>query len=350
MRIVIVKLSALGDILQTLPIIPRIRAAFPQCTVDWVVEKRFADALRGYPGIDTIIPCDSKELRRRPTIREIQELIKNLRRVHYDFLIDLQGNCKSGCVNLFVRAASKHGFSLQSASEWPNILSTTHRYDLRSIPSIRAKNIAMLEKIFHRPFVDAKEISPFPLPLCEQQTLERYCNQLSQEMFVVMICPFSQWPNKMVSYSFLLQFLRSIREFFPVQYLFIWQSLEQRNFVEEWISQLGREDISIGDLSIPLWYHLMLQSALMIGMDSSSLHLAAIGNIPTYTFFGPSKGDVYVPESNRHGYYQSSCPHNIHFKKRCPILRTCTDGGCLQRLDARDVFQHFLEWAKKIFP
>lgn len=349
MRIVIVKLSALGDILQALPLIPRIMAAFPQCTIDWVVEKRFADALRSYPGIDTIITCDSKELRRRPTIREIKELIKNLRRVNYDFLIDLQGNCKSGCVNLFIRAASKHGFSLHSASEWPNILSTTHRYDLRSIPSIRAKNIAMLEKIFHRPFVNAKEISPFPLKLCEQQTLERYCNQLSQEMFVVMICPFSKWPNKMVSYSFLLQFLRSIREFFPVQYLFIWQSLEQRNLAEEWISQLGREDLSIGDLSIPLWYHLMLQSALMIGMDSSSLHLAAIGNIPTYTFFGPSKGDVYVPESNRHGYYQSSCPHNIQFTKRCPILRTCRDGGCLQRLDARDVFQHFLEWAKKIF-
>lgn len=349
MRIVIVKLSALGDILQTLHIIPRIMAAFPHCTIDWVVEKRFADALRGHVGIDTIITCDSKRLRRHPTIREIKELIRNLRRVTYDVLIDLQGNCKSGCVNLFIRAASKHGFSLSSAAEWPNILSTTHRYDLRSIASIREKNIAMLEKIFNRPFADAKEISLFPLELCEKQILQRHCNQLSQDMLVVMICPFSKWPNKMLSYPFLLQFLRSIREFFPVQFLFIWQSLEQKNLVDEWISDLDKEDLSIGKLSIPLWYHIMLQSALVIGVDSSSLHLAAIGNIPTYTFFGPSNGEVYVPQSNKHGYYQSSCPHKIYFIKRCPILRTCKDGGCLQRLDAREVFEHFLEWAKKDF-
>lgn len=350
MRIVIVKLSALGDILQTLHIVPQIMAAFPQCMIDWVVEKRFEDALRGHPGIDTVITCDSKQLRARPTIGEIRKLIRNLRRVHYDVLIDLQGNCKSGWVNLFIRAASKHGFSLSNVAEWPNILSTTHRYDLRSIRSIRQKNLAMLEKIFHRPFVDAKEISPFPLELCEKQILERHCNQLSRDKLVVMICPFSKWPNKMVSYPFLLQFLRSIREFFPVQYLFIWESLEQRNLADRWISHLDRKDLSIGNLSIPIWYHLMLQSALVIGVDSSSLHLAATGNIPTYTFFGPSNADVYVPQSNRHGYYQSRCPHDIHFTKRCPILRTCKDGGCLQTLDAREVLRHFLEWAKKILP
>lgn len=349
MHIVIVKLSALGDILQTLDILPRIMAVFPQCKIDWVIEKKFQDALRNHPGIDTIIPVDSKELRRRPTLCALRELIQKLRRVHYNILIDLQGNCKSGCINLFIRAKSKHGFSFLSVAEWPNILTTTDRYDLRSIPSIREKNLAFIEKVFKRPFTDSKRISIFSLKLCEEKRLEKYRSRLSCDRLVVMICPFSKWPNKMVSNFFLLQFLRSIKEYRTVQYVFVWEDSEQRKIVEYWISSLKSSDLSIGNLSIPLWYHLMLESSLVIGVDSSSLHLASIGSVPTYTFFGPSKANVYTPNRDRHGYYQSACPYNITFKKRCPLLRTCKDGGCLQMLEVKKAVAHFFQWQKKIF-
>lgn len=349
MHIVIVKLSALGDILQTLDILPRIMAVFPQCKIDWVIEKKFQDALRNHPGINTIIPVDSKELRRRPTLCAIRELMQKLRRVHYNILIDLQGNCKSGCVNLFIRAKSKHGFSIFSVAEWPNILTTTYQYDLRSIPSIREKNLAFIEKVFKRSFTDSKRISIFPLKPYEKKRLEKYRGKLSLHRMVVMICPFSKWPNKMVSNFFLLQFLRSIREFRTMQYVFVWESMEQRKIVEEWIYSLKSSDFSIGNLSIPLWYHLMLESSLVIGVDSSSLHLASIGRVPTYTFFGPSKADVFTPNRNQHGYYQSTCPYNITFKKRCPLLRTCKDGACLKMLEVKKVVAHFFEWQKKIF-
>lgn len=349
MRIVIVKLSALGDILQTLPILSRLIHAFPNCTIDWVVEKKFASALQNHPAINRVITCDSRQLRARPTALEIKQLVRNLRKVTYDVLIDLQGNCKSGSINLFIRAASKHGFSLRSAAEWPNILSTTYRYDVRSIISVREKNISMLERIFHKPFTIAKKISLFPLHSSEKKKLDDCLNQLSQDKSIVMICPFSKWPNKMVSKSFLLQFLLSVRKYYSVQYLLIWDNSEQKSVVEKWIPQLESYDLSIGDLTIPMWYHLMLQSKLIISMDSSSLHLATLANRPTYTFFGPSKANIYVPQKDRHGYYQGICPHKIRFTKRCPMLRSCRDGGCLQTLELEVALQHFLEWAKK-FP
>lgn len=347
MRIVIVKLSALGDILQTLPILSRLVHAFPNCTIDWVVEKKFASALQNHPAINRVITCDSRQLRAKPTLLEIKELVRNLRKVTYDVLIDLQGNCKSGCINLFIRAASKHGFSLGSVAEWPNILSTTYRYDVSSIPSVREKNISMLERIFHKPFTMAKEISLFPLHSWEKKKLNDCLSQLFQEKSIVMICPFSKWPNKMVSKSFLLQFLLSVRKHFSVQYLLIWENSEQKSIIEQWIPHLESYDLSLGSLSISTWYHLMLQSKLIISMDSSSLHLATLANRPTYTFFGPSKGNTYVPQEDRHGYYQGICPHKVRFTKRCPMLRSCRDGECLQRLEIKVALQHFLEWAKK---
>lgn len=347
MRIVIVKLSALGDILQTLPILPRLLYTFPSCKIDWVVEKKFASVLQNHPAINKVITCDSKQLRAKPTLLEIKKLVRSLRRVTYDVLIDLQGNCKSGCINLLIRAVSKHGFSVGSTAEWPNILSTTFRYDVSSILSVREKNLVMLERIFHKSFTKAKEVSLFPLYSWEKKKVEDCLSRLSRDKWIVMICPFSKWPNKMISSAFLLEFLLSIRKHFPMQYLLIWQGYEQQRIVEQSICHLESYDLSLGDLSISIWYHLMLQSRLAITMDSSSLHLATLANLPTYAFFGPSKGNAYVPKEARYEYYQGSCPYQIHFKKRCPNLRSCRDGGCLQRLELKAVLQHFLQWAKK---
>lgn len=350
MHIVIVKLSALGDILQTLEILPRIKAVFPECKIDWVVEERFQDALRNHPEIDTIITVDSQQLRQYPTLGALRELKQKLQQVRYKVLIDLQGNCKSGGINLLVRAQSKHGFSFFSVAEWPNLFTTTHRHDVRSIPSIREKNLAFIEKVFHRPFTDTKEISIFPLQPYEEKKLEKYREKLGVGRRIVMVCPFSKWPNKMVSNSFLLQFLQAVKKLWKVQYLLVWQSFKQRRVVERWIADLKDRDLSMGNLTIPLWYHLMRESSLVIGVDSSSLHLASIGSIPTYTFFGPSKGNVYTPNKDRHGYYQSPCPYNVAFQKRCPWLRTCRDGGCLQGLEVEKAVAHFFQWQKKIFP
>mgnify|MGYP002755796322 FL=1 len=300
MRIVIVKLSSLGDILQTLPILPRLISAFPNCIIDWIVEKKFASALQNHPAINRVITCDSRQLRAKPNLLEIKDLIRNLRKVTYDVLIDLQGNCKSGCINLFIRAVSKHGFSLLSAAEWPNILSTTYRYDVRSVHSVREKNISMLERIFHKSFAMAKEISLFPLDSSERKKLDDSLIQLSRDKLIVMICPFSKWPNKMVPHSFLLQFLLSIRKHFSVQYLLIWENSEQKSMVEECTRHLESYDLALGGLSISMWYHLMLQSSFAISMDSSSLHLAALANLRTYTFFGPSKGNAYLPQEVRY--------------------------------------------------
>lgn len=347
MRIVIVKLSALGDILQTLPILPRLLYTFPNCTIDWVVEKKFASVLQNHSAINRVITCDSKQLRAKPTLLQIKELVRNLRKDTYDVLIDLQGNCKSACINLLTRAVSKHGFSLRSTAEWPNILSTTYRYDLRSIPSIREKNLFMLERIFHKSFTGIKEMSLFPLHSWEKNKLDDCLSQLAGDKPLVMICPFSKWPNKMVSNSFLLQFLLSIREHFSVQYLLIWENAEQKNIIEQWLRHLKSYDLSLGGLSISLWYHLMLQSRFAITMDSSSLHLAILANLPTYAFFGPSQGRAYMPNEGRYRYYQGICPHELQFPKRCPLLRSCKDGGCLQRVELKTALSHFLEWAGK---
>ena len=110
MNILLVKLSSLGDVVHTLPVVQDILAAFPAAQIDWVVEKSFSPVLCGVRGLHRVIPC---ELRRwRKTFWTLQTRAQwltfkaDLQRDPYDAVIDLQGLTKSAVVARLARLSS----------------------------------------------------------------------------------------------------------------------------------------------------------------------------------------------------------------------------------------------------
>ena len=99
MRVLIVKLSSLGDVIQTMPVIEDMKACLPGVTIDWVVEEAFADLVSQAQGLTRVIPCAERRWRKTPFKRETrQEWAKfweTLRAVSYDAVIDFQGLLKS---------------------------------------------------------------------------------------------------------------------------------------------------------------------------------------------------------------------------------------------------------------
>lgn len=102
MRILIVKLSSLGDVVQTLPVVHDLRAHLPQAQVDWVVEEAFAPLLRRAPTIARVLPLAQRRWRKSPwsagVRQEKQAFLQALREVPYDAVLDLQGLVKSSLV------------------------------------------------------------------------------------------------------------------------------------------------------------------------------------------------------------------------------------------------------------
>ena len=84
-RILIVKLSSFGDVVQTLPLLHGLRASFPSATIGWAVQKSFAPLLHGHPCIDNLHVLDSKKL--GPCFK----LGEALRAAKYDIVLDAQG-------------------------------------------------------------------------------------------------------------------------------------------------------------------------------------------------------------------------------------------------------------------
>lgn len=106
MRVLIVKLSSLGDVVHTMPAVQDIRACVPDARIDWVVEKGFAPLVARCEGVAETIPCELRRWSKSPlsheTRSEWRTFRRQLRGQRYDAIIDLQGLTKSA---LIARAA-----------------------------------------------------------------------------------------------------------------------------------------------------------------------------------------------------------------------------------------------------
>lgn len=109
MKILIVKLSSLGDVLHTLPVVHDIRQALPDAQIDWVVEGAFAGVVRRCEGVNRVITCDLRTWRKAPfssATRSAWRACKAaLQQESYDAVIDLQGLTKSAWVAWMARLA-----------------------------------------------------------------------------------------------------------------------------------------------------------------------------------------------------------------------------------------------------
>ena len=109
LKILLVKLSSLGDVLHTLPSVHDIHQALPQAQIDWVVEGAFAGILRRCQGVNRVITCDLRRWRKAPlssdTRRAWRACKAALQQESYDAVIDLQGLTKSAWVAWMARLA-----------------------------------------------------------------------------------------------------------------------------------------------------------------------------------------------------------------------------------------------------
>lgn len=112
MKILLVKLSSLGDVVHTLPVVQDIRAAMPDAKIDWVLEKPFAPLLTPLlesHALRRVIPCEIRRWRKSPfsvqTRREWRAFKCELQSEAYDAVIDLHGLTKSALVAWLARLA-----------------------------------------------------------------------------------------------------------------------------------------------------------------------------------------------------------------------------------------------------
>lgn len=117
MNILIVKTSAIGDVIHTLPALESLRKHYPNAHISWLVEEAASGVILGHPLLNKVLVSKRKRWMRNfrsgkviPSLKEIISFIKELRQLRYDLLIDFQGLLKSSLLIACCRADRKVGF------------------------------------------------------------------------------------------------------------------------------------------------------------------------------------------------------------------------------------------------
>jgi heptosyltransferase-1 len=117
MRVLLVKMSSLGDVVHALPAVSD--AAAQGVRFDWVVEEAFAAIPARHPAVEHVIPIAWRRWRRnlQSHHRELRAFVARLRDSEYDLVLDAQGLIKSAAVTRLARGAQRSGLSRRSARE-----------------------------------------------------------------------------------------------------------------------------------------------------------------------------------------------------------------------------------------
>ncbi len=329
--------------IQSLPILDLLKRNYPDCQIDWVVEKSSAPLLSAHPSIHSVIEIDTKKWRRKlsekNSWREIFHSFKKLRLKKYDLIFDLQGNCKSALFTLFARGKSKIGFSWQSVPEKINFFFTNKHVKIAKNIPIQLRYLRLIEPFVSTAEIPSSKIS-FHLSAQDKQKIDAIIHSISLSP-IFMICFGSKWINKQLPDSTLIQFLAMVEHVYAPYFLFVYGNEEEKMRAKIFEENFLNRSKVIGEMSLPFWQRLIARVDCLIAMDSAALHLCGTTNTPSFTIFGPSSSSIYKPIGEKHLAYQGSCPYQVEFEKRCPHLRSCKTGACIKTVSAGELFHSF---------
>jgi len=333
MRILIVKISAMGDVLHALPVLDYLKQASPGCEIDWVIEEAFADLLSGNPLISRIHTVRFKKWKKNPfsltTIKEILAIRTGLAERAYDLVIDIQGNIKSGMVAWLSGCSRRVGFSRATAQESLNILFTNRRIALHPEDRhITDQYLRIAEASFDLKFSGLQLQADICTRAEDDLAAVELVNRYRASGPLILIHTGTTWQTKFWYESGWIELGRMIISSFPGSVLlFSWGNEGERSAAERITTALGRQALQLEKLSIMRLAALVKKVNLVMGGDTGIVHLAAAAGTPTVSYYRASDGLRSGPRGERHVVVQAPMPCARCFRTSCE-----KDGECRESI------------------
>ena len=282
MRILLVKMSSMGDLVHNMPMIADIRQRFPDAVIDWVAEQSFVEIARMNSDVARVIPINMRRWKRnlgqRQTWREIAAFRRELKSVRYDAVLDTQGLLKSALVCRWARGPS-YGRDWRTAHEAGVGWLYTHSY---SIPYTqhaitRCRKLAAYALGYEVPDTPPRydlKLPPAQLPFTPATP---YAMALHGTSRAAKLWPVASW----------IALCRELAHTHPVIFL-PWGSEDERLRAEEIAAAVPACQV-LPRLSLTQLAHLLQGAGMVIGLDTGLMHLAVGLGVPTLAIFCDSE-------------------------------------------------------------
>jgi lipopolysaccharide heptosyltransferase I len=310
MRILIVKLSSIGDVVHTLPAAALIRRALPRANVIWVVDRRASAILKGSPVIDELIELDTKAWRKDfltgSTLNELRTRMNQLRKgaelnggESSDVAIDFQGLIKSGVVALASRATRRIGFETGELRERASKLFLTEQVETAAFRHVIQKNLLLARAAIANSagHPNVKEVvlnGDYEFPIAISAEDESFVDGAigKQQSRFVIVNPGGGWSTKLWSpdmYAQLADWLCSDCGLAS----FVTYGPGEEDLAQAVASKVRGATARPLATTLKQFVALARRAALFVGGDTGPLHLAAAAGTPIVGLYGPTS-----PERN----------------------------------------------------
>ncbi len=323
-RLLVVKLSALGDVAHALAVIDYLRTAAPGAQVDWVVDRRFAPLLEGNRGLRRVVPLDIRRWKSSWTTaearREAAAAVRLLREGEYDAAFDIQGNTKSGAVARLSGAPVRYGFDRGGVRETPNLLFTNRKVPLR--PEDRHVTQKIL-RVVSAPFGGAFDLSALRTEVATAAGDDERAAKILAELLpgaspAVAIHAGTTWTTKKMDPAFWADAARRLRARYPrLGVLLTCGNEEERREAGEIQRAAGGAVAVVPGLALKELAALYRRCGYLMAPDTGPLHVAAAVGAKTVSVFRVTDGNRNAPRGPGHRFLQAAMPCAACLRKRC---------------------------------
>ncbi|MCB1034204.1 MAG: glycosyltransferase family 9 protein [Acidobacteria bacterium] len=297
MRILLLRTSALGDVIHCLPVLTALRRDLPESTIGWVVERAMAPVLEDHPDIDELFVVRMREwrhrLRARRTWREILEVRRRLRCFRADVVFDLMGNHKAGALARLSGCHRRVGLRRQDRREPSSAL-----WINEPVPALGRHAVERALSLLPAVGIEADFAGAdfaggklFQQPSAEADRLTA-----AGEVYA-LLSPGAGWENKRYPSRLWGQAARQIHETSGIP---IWVTCGpgEEGLAEELVAAGGDAARLLGPTDLPTLAWLMRRSRLFLGGDTGPLHLAHALGTPVLSLMGPTDPSTHGPFGN----------------------------------------------------
>lgn len=318
-NVLVVKLSAIGDVIHALPVSYAIKETYPEARLTWVVEPSAYNILQGNPYIDELIVFEKKKFKSLGGfLANYGPFCDKLRQCKYDAALDLQGLFKSAAIAWSSKAALKLGTcnmrELSDKVSRPVIGAHANGHIVERYLDVARALGCRVDKV-----VFPVEISADDAKLARSYLYVAGCKG---DIPYVVLAVGANWPNKRwpVKYFARLSDWIYSRGLLPV--IVGGGALDEQ--LAEDISRLAEIPPvnMVGKTNLKQLAYVMREAKAVVGGDTGPVHLAAGMGTPTVMFMGPT-------DANRNGPY-GQLENAVEVPREC---RYCWKRACPKGLD-----------------
>ncbi len=307
-RILVTRLSHIGDCVLTLPLVVELRKAFPNAVITWAIERPGFNLLRGHPDVDRWVIVPRNWLRKWTGIGRLR---KTLRGLDVDLAVDPQSLTKSAALAWMSGARRRIGMGGHHGRElspWLNniriVPESSHLVD-RSIELLRGLNIATV------PSVPVLPIAPPAV-----KPITRWLNASLGVRTFVAINPGASWPSKRWEPARFAAVARFCKDRYEFRSVVTWAGEEEFEIAQHIVGESRGAAVVAPRTNLQELAALLERAVLFVGCDSGPMHIAAAVGTPCIALFGPTRPQESGPYGPGHYAIQAWYQGGGHRQRR----------------------------------